>query len=360
MRNINGFSQIFILNFMRRYLASIFSTLFSREKESFQLLGKPSWVLALVFFLIPLPLAYWNLLAALLFSAIFAIGGAMFSAWQGKQAFILSQGGLVFTSPYLEILFPWRSILSGESAVLLPDGCLALHLSGCTAGLDYVVRKATHYTEDEHSFLPLSFEGKTVLFDAFNGISYPRLRLAISTAKKEWDLKVSKHMQAETLPCHCIDFERSDLEQGVLCIIKGAPINFPSFCPITGEDCDEMMEVPLGQESVSWFLSGSCVRKKRQQRHLKLGAMIFCLLLCSAWALRVDWQDLSFLQYLEEFLPIAIPFLVLSPLFFFLDCPFELEIHPGKRSDIFLAHIQSEDYLQAFVQVNGGLGRDLG
>jgi hypothetical protein len=220
---------------------------------------------------------YWSLP----FLAISVISGVL--KRRRFSGLVLEKGGISYRSDDFAIFVPWGNLDRQNPVAISPEGFLCFTLLSIVPGKGYMVKAAHFETRDMTDDPPFELEGRSLFLRKRLAVEEEVVQKITSWWLEQFCIGILKKMPVRESDYPVI-LEKSYLDQNIVRIKERAKRSFPSFCPVSGKECDQIRA--LGEETeepIMWMFSSSGVRYQGVQEVVRLFS---CFIALSLYLLR--------------------------------------------------------------------------
>ena len=301
-------------------------------------------------------LGYFELVFFIPIAGLFALSWAVYT-WNKKRQYGVSLrgSGVGYQDEDFDLLIPWRNLKLENPCSIDKHGRFCLRLISTQPGVGYVVKRARYLVSDS-SDKPSSFElkGSDFVLNIAIRMKEEDLKLLVERCREYVAEKVEKALN-EDVSVGCVDFGQSAINRRIVAIRKGVSIKYPTFCPVTGRDCDRVVKLKsLNSHSViPWFLSKSGegrVSIFSYMRYLGLLLPLFMHVIVGYYVFFVGMSpEWSREDVFSSFITGSCLFLII-PLVWYV-CRDRVRIYDND-DEMYLIEFDDDEYLHAFVDLN--------
>jgi hypothetical protein len=308
-------------------------------------------IIALVFF------GFFFGTFTLIFTVPLLVIFSLWSFWslQNPSGIILDRGGLSYRNDSFNIFIPWGNLERKKPVMLSSKGEISLNLLSTVPGKGYIVKNAYFETRDITDEPPFELKDKKFLLN-------PRLEVSKDIVVGIIELRFKKYCRTvlDKVPVgrseYCVILEKSNLDKNIVTFKEEVEKFFPSFCPITGEECDKLTDLTNGSsKEFLWMLSSSAERVQKMHAMLRI---ISCFLAFIAYFLYGYFILFSVMpDFYEGFSPlfhatIGLAVFFLAPLVWFFTREKIIFYKRNLSERTVSMKFEDDDYYMAFVDLN--------
>lgn len=230
------------------------------------------------------------------------------SLLSGREGRLIAHSqGLVYRDASHEVLLPWPRIQKGgieiDEAV-----CLRVRLKGAEPGRDYVLRRFPDHLDYRDCEAPYILQGAVFsLIEPLEGTA-TELQNCLSALQAHYiGLLIEGGLGCSSSPSQLSWVD--DAQQRVRFCEAGS-LHFPSFCPVSGEEADSVLNVAVDGGGVKpWFCHHSAARRLRGLQCVRVSSVVLTTLAyCVAFYTAIDPESslIEALNYAGSLLPLFI------------------------------------------------------
>lgn len=307
-------------------------------------------------------LLLYFLIFFLLEEKIYHVLGLLFLLFAIKRFFrlrpcgiLVNGSGVAYQNKHFYMLIPWGNISKEMPVFVNEKGNICLNLISDVPGKGFIVKKANFATDDLVENIPLDFIDFQLHFNVQLNLPHSEVVILIRKRKELFIKKIEQCLEKGNFLLPAVAIKESKTENNVLMLRYKEKKYFPTFCPITGGDCEcfylftdrEGWEFP-------WFVSRSGFYFLKWQKRLRdssLFVSFFLYVLCGYSMIFFSFEELDVSSLLTKAFFCLFIFFI-TPISWYLLREKLVFMEENPKRGCVLLRIHDKDYLRAFVDLN--------